>query len=277
MKAATAIGVAIALLSLMIGGIMKGTTPTALINPAAFVIIVPTVAGCTLAAVGMARFKLIPTLYKITFSPPDLDLAGKVRQLCGFADRARRDGLLALEEDLETIDDEFTRKGMQLVVDGTDPDLLAEILEADTQAMHARHKANAQVFMKAGAFAPTIGVMGTVVGLVHVLGNLSAPETLGPSIATAFIATLYGIATANLIFLPVGSRLTALSQEEVAQRTLILEGIMAVQAGDNPRIVQEKLLSFIAPADREAARAEPNRPSLTAVDGGAAAETAEAA
>ena len=277
MKAATAIGVAIALLSLMIGGIMKGTTPTALINPAAFVIIVPTVAGCTLAACGMARFKLIPTLYKIAFSPPDLDLPGKVRQLCGFSDRARRDGLLALEEDLETIEDEFTRKGMQLVVDGTDPDLLAEILEADTQAMHARHKANAQVFMKAGAVAPTIGVMGTVVGLVHVLGNLSAPETLGPSIATAFIATLYGIATANLIFLPVGSRLGALSQEEVHQRTLILEGIMAVQAGDNPRIVQEKLLSFVAPDERDAAREDSGRPSLTAVDGGAAAESAEAA
>lgn len=269
MKAATAIGVAIALVSLMVGGIMKGTQPMALMNPAAFVIIVPTVAGCTLAAVGMARFKLIPTLYKVAFSPPDLDLPGKVRQLCGFAERARRDGLLALEEELETIDDEFTKKGMQLVVDGTDPELLAEILEADTQAMHARHKGNAQVFMKAGAFAPTIGVMGTVVGLVHVLGNLSAPETLGPSIATAFIATLYGIATANLIFLPVGSRLALLSSEEVHQRTLILEGIMAVQAGDNPRIVQEKLLSFVAPEEREAAREEPARPNLTAVEGGA--------
>ena len=274
MKAATAIGVVVAILSLVIGGIMKGTQPTQLINPAAFVIIVPTVAGCTLAACGMAAFKLIPTLYKISFSPPDLDLAGSVRRLTGFAERARKDGLLALEDEIESIEDPFTQKGMQLVVDGTDPELLVEILEADTEAMHARHKANASVFMKAGAFAPTIGVMGTVVGLVHVLGNLSAPETLGPSIATAFIATLYGIATANLIFLPVGSRLTALSQEEVQSRTLIIEGIMAIQAGDNPRIVQEKLLSYVAPADREAAAAEDKRPSLTAVDGGAAAEAA---
>lgn len=269
MKAATAIGVIVAIISLIVGGTMKGTSPSQLINPAAFVIIIPTVAGCTLAAVGMARFKLIPTLYKTAFSPPDLDLGGKVRQLTGFAEKARKDGLLALEEQIDSIDDEFTRKGMQLVVDGTDPELLAEILEADTHAMHARHKANATVFMKAGAFAPTIGVMGTVVGLVAVLGNLSAPETLGPAIATAFIATLYGIASANLIFLPVGSRLTALSGEEVQARELVLEGIMAIQAGDNPRIVQEKLLSYIPPEERAAVREGSGKPSLTAVDGGA--------
>lgn len=274
MKAATAIGVVLALVSLMVGGFMKGVSPTQLINPAAFIIIVPTVAGCTLAAVGMQRFKLIPTLYKTSFSPPDLDLAGSVRRLTGFAERARKDGLLALEDEIESIEDEFTRKGMQLVVDGTDPELLQEILEADTEAMHARHKANANVFMKAGAFAPTIGVMGTVVGLVHVLGNLDAPETLGPAIATAFIATLYGIGAANLIFLPVGSRLTALSGEEVHARQLVLEGIIAIQAGDNPRIVQEKLLSFVAPDERAAVTEEDQRPSLTAVDGGAASEAA---
>lgn len=274
MKAATAIGVVFAIGSLIVGGIMKGTSPMSLINPAAFVIIIPTVAGCTMASVGIAKFKLVPSLYKTAFSPPDLNLPASVTQLTGFAEKARKDGLLALEEQLDTIEDEFTRKGMQLVVDGTDPDLLAEILETDTQAMHARHKANATVFMKAGAFAPTIGVMGTVVGLVSVLGNLSAPETLGPSIATAFIATLYGIGSANLIFLPVGSRLAALSGEEVQARAMILEGIMAIQSGDNPRIVQEKLLCYLAPDARDAVRETGGKPSLTAVDGGAGAAEA---
>lgn len=274
MRAATAIGVVVAIASLVIGGIMKGTQPMSLFNPAAFVIILPTVAGCTLASVGMARFKLVPTLYKRAFSPPDLDLASSVQQLTGFAESARKDGLLALEGQIDGIEDEFTRKGMQLVVDGTDPDLLIEIMESDTTAMHARHKANAASFMKAGAYAPTIGVMGTVVGLVSVLGNLSAPETLGPSIATAFIATLYGIASANLVFLPVGSRLVALSAEEVESRHLILEGVLAIQAGENPRIVQEKLLSFVAPAARADVRAGSGKPTLTAVEGGAAAEAA---
>lgn len=272
MKAASAIGIGIALFGLVVGGIMKGTQPTQLINPAAFVIILPTTLGCTIAACGLARAKLIPKMYKTAFSPPPIDLAGSVRQMTGFAERARKDGLLALEEDIEGIEDEFTKKGMQLIVDGTDPDLLAEIMEADTQAMHARHKANAAVFTKAGAFAPTIGVMGTVIGLVHVLGNLSAPETLGPSIATAFIATLYGIGSANIFFLPIGARLTALSGEEVHARTVILEGILAVQSGDNPRVVQEKLLSFIPPDEREAARGEGERPNLHAVEGGAADE-----
>jgi len=277
MKAATAIGIGIAFVSLIVGGIMKGTQPTALMNPAAFVIILPTTLGCTIAACGMARAKLIPTLFKKAISPPEQDLGGSVQQLVGFAERARKDGLLALEEDVEAIEDEFTRKGLQLVVDGTDPELLAEVLEADTQAMHARHKANATVFTKAGAFAPTIGVMGTVIGLVHVLGNLSAPETLGPSIATAFIATLYGIGAANVVFLPVGARLQALSAEEVHMRNLILEGVLAIQAGDNPRVVQEKLLSYVPPAEREAVRDGGGaKPNLSAVDGGAAA-TAKAA
>jgi chemotaxis protein MotA len=256
---------------------MKGTQPTQLINPAAFVIILPTTLGCTIAACGMEKAKLIPTLYKIAFSPPEKDLGATVTQLTGFAEKARKDGLLALEEEVEQIEDEFTRKGMQLVVDGTDPELLAEVLEADTHAMHARHKANANVFMKAGAFAPTIGVMGTVVGLVHVLGNLSAPETLGPSIATAFIATLYGIGAANLVILPVGVRLGNLSGEEVQARTMILEGILAIQAGDNPRVVQEKLLSYVPPADRETVRNGGEKPSLSAVDGGAAEPAAQAA
>jgi chemotaxis protein MotA len=273
-KAATAIGIGIALVSLVVGGIMKGTQPMQLMNPAAFVIILPTTLGCTIAACGMEKAKLIPTLYKIAFSPPPLDLGASVRQLTGFAERARKDGLLALEEEVESIEDEFTRKGLQLVVDGTDPELLAEVLEADTHAMHARHKANANVFMKAGAFAPTIGVMGTVVGLVHVLGNLSAPETLGPSIATAFIATLYGIGAANLVILPVGVRLGNLSGEEVHARTLVLEGILAIQAGDNPRVVMEKLLSYVPPAEREAVRSGDDKPSLKSVDGGAAAEPA---
>jgi chemotaxis protein MotA len=268
-KAATAIGIGIALVSLVVGGIMKGTQPMQLMNPAAFVIILPTTLGCTIAACGMERAKLIPTLFKKAISPEPIELGTTVRQLTGFAERARKDGLLALEEEVESIEDEFTRKGLQLVVDGTDPELLAEVLEADTHAMHARHKANAVVFNKAGAFAPTIGVMGTVIGLVHVLGNLSAPETLGPSIATAFIATLYGIGAANVVFIPVGARLGALSAEEVQFRTLILEGVLAIQAGDNPRVVQEKLLSYVPPAEREAVVHGDAKPSLKAVDGGA--------
>jgi chemotaxis protein MotA len=273
MKAATGIGIGIALISLVIGGFLKGTQPMQLFNVAAFVIIVPTTLGCTIAACGMERAKLIPSLYKRVMSPPELNLPGTVRQMTGFAERARKDGLLALEEDVNGIEDEFTKKGMQLVVDGTDPDLLAEIMESDIEAMQGRHKANATMFNKAGAFAPTIGVMGTVVGLISVLGNLSAPETLGPKIAMAFIATLYGIGSANVFFIPIGTRLTALSADEAHARRVVLEGILAIQAGDNPRVVQEKLLSFLSPAEREEARGD-DGPKLSAVPGGEQAQAA---
>ncbi len=267
MKAATGIGIAVAIGAILGGAVMEGTSPAALLNIPAIIIIFPSTFGATLAAVGMERAKLIPSLYKRVLSAEPANPGALVAELVGFAERARKDGLLALEAEIGGIEDDFTRKGMQLVVDGTDPDLLAEILESDTEAMHARHKSGWQVFEKAGGFAPTMGVLGTVMGLIHVLGNLAQPETLGPAISGAFIATLFGVGAANVVFLPVANRLQAMSEEEVQARTLQLEGILAIQAGDNPRIVQEKLLSFVPPAQRAAAAGEKS--------GGAAAPVAE--
>jgi len=162
------------------------------------------------------------------------------------------------------------RKGMQLIVDGTDPDLLRDILDAEIDAMAARHRLGFAVFEKAGGLAPTIGVLGTVVSLVHVLSNLSAPETLGPAISGAFIATLYGVGSANVVYLPVCYSLQMLSQKEVDERSLVLEGILAIQAGDNPRMVQQKLLSYLGPAEREIVESGDAKTELKSVDGGAA-------
>jgi chemotaxis protein MotA len=167
-----------------------------------------------------------------------------------LADKARRDGLLALEDDLAEVEDDFTRKGVQLVVDGTDSDLVRAILLSEIDGMAARHKANAHVFATAGGFAPTLGIIGTVLSLVHVLENLSSPATLGHSIAGAFIATLYGVGSANLVFLPVANKLKELAAEELVYREMQLEAILSIQAGDNPRMLGEKLETFLAPADR---------------------------
>ena len=146
----------------------------------------------------------------------------------------------------------YTKKGLQLVVDGTDPDLVAEILESENDAMRKRHAAAVQPFDKAGGYAPTMGIIGTVFGLIHVLGNLDKPETLGPSISAAFIATLLGVASANVIYLPISARCKQLSQAELHMRSLIVEGILSIQAGDNPRVVQEKLITFVPPSERPA-------------------------
>jgi chemotaxis protein MotA len=194
--------------------------------------------------------KRIPALYKLVFSAEPPDLRSRVELLVSLAEQARREGLLALDARLGSIEDDFTRKGMQLVVDGTDPELVRSILEADIDGMAARHAEGASPFEKAGGFAPTMGIIGTVMGLVHVLENLAAPATLGPSISSAFIATLMGVGSANVIFLPVANRLKAISAQEMELRLLTLDGIISVQAGDNPRIVADRLNSYVAPADR---------------------------
>src|SRR5262245_6118880 len=252
MKASSIIGLGIAVLRLFLGPSMEGSNPMAIINPSAMLIVLCGTLGATIIGANFDAVKQIPKSYMKVFNSPVQDLNALVKELVGYAESARRDGLLALDEQTGSIEDPFTRKGLQLVVDGTDPDLVADILEAETTAMKKRHATGRQPFEKAGGYAPTMGIIGTVFGLIHVLANLDAPETLGPSISSAFIATLIGVASANVIYLPVATKLKQISEEELHARALIVEGILSIQAGDNPRVVQEKLITFVPPAQREA-------------------------
>src|ERR1700749_805620 len=253
MKPATAIGIVVATLGILMAGIMGGTSPAAFMDIPALLIIIGGTGGVTMASVGMDGMKKIPALYKIAFGPPEIDLNARVQQLRGFAEQARREDILALDGQTSEIEDDSTRKGLQLRVDGSDPELVREVLEAEIDGMMARHHEGVAPFEKAGGFAPTIGIIGTVMGLVHVLQNLSAPATLGPSISSPFIATLIGVGSANFIYLPIANRLKAMSTEEVELRTLTVEGILSVQAGDNPRVVADKLTSYVPPALRDGA------------------------
>jgi chemotaxis protein MotA len=253
MKAATAIGIGVAFGSLMMSSMMDGTSPASFINIPALMIILGGTAGVTLASVGMDSMKRVPSLYKLVFSAEPPDMRGQLDRLVSLADKARREGLLALDALLPEIEDPFTRNALQLVVDGTDPEMVNAILEAEVEGMEARHEVSAGPFEKAGGFAPTMGIIGTVLGLVHVLQNLSAPSELGPSISAAFIATLMGVGSANVIFLPVANRLKAISAEETELRMMTVEGILSIQAGDNPRLVSEKLMSYLPPAERPGA------------------------
>jgi chemotaxis protein MotA len=247
MKASSAIGVIVGCLGIAMGATMEGSNIMAVLNPSAMLIVLVGTLGATITGTSFENVKNIPTLFKKAFIADPPDLNGRVTELVHYAEQARRDGLLALDEQLSSIEDPYTRKGLQLVVDGTDPELVADVLEAENDAMRKRHAGGAQPFEKAGGYAPTMGIIGTVFGLVHVLGNLSQPETLGPSISAAFIATLLGISSANLFYLPIAARLKQLSQEELHFRTMTLEGILAIQAGDNPRVVQEKLTAYVPP------------------------------
>ena len=253
MKAASLIGIVIACVLIAVGATMEGSQVTAILNLPAILIVFGGTFGATMASSGMDAIKRLPALYKTAFSPPDLNLNGRVQELVGYAEKARRDGLLALDQQLAEVQDPYVRKGLQLVVDGTDADLVADVLEAENSAMKKRHALAAQPFALAGGYAPTMGIVGTVFGLIHVLGNLDKPETLGPSIAAAFVATLLGVASANVVFVPIGMRLKALSQEELHARELTMEGILSIQAGDNPRVIAEKLIAYVPPAQRPSA------------------------
>ncbi len=250
MKFGTAIGIVISLVGIAMGATMEGANVMVVINIPAILIVLVGTLGATIAACGLEAHIRLPKLYIKAFMPDDLDLVGRVNELVGYAEKARRDGLLALDEAVKEIKDPVTKNGVQLVVDGTDPDLVAAVLDAENEAMRKRHSLGRAPFMQAGALAPTMGIVGTVFGLVNVMNNLNNPESLGPLIAAAFLATLIGVGSANCVFLPIANRLKELSEEEMHFREMTLEGVLAIQAGDNPRVVSEKLMAYVPPAKR---------------------------
>jgi chemotaxis protein MotA len=186
-----------------------------------------------------------------TFQKNALDVGELVSKLVKFAEKARREGLLALEAEVASAGDPFLQKGIQLVADGLDQETIKDMLETELDFVASRHASGAAMLDAAGGFAPTMGVLGTVMGLVTVLGNLSDPQSLGPAIAVAFLATLYGVGSANVIFLPMGQKLKRKSEEEMLLREVMIAGIISIQAGDNPQIVEEKLKAYLSPAIRK--------------------------
>lgn len=175
-----------------------------------------------------------------------------------LSEKARREGLLSLEEEEGTLHNEFMKKGIMLVVDGQDPELIRQVLEIDISQMEHRHEVPQTIMAAAGGFAPTFGIIGTVSSLIGVLANLdpaAGQEALAASIAAAFVATFLGLATANLVYLPLGEKLRENTKHEVAMRRMMIEGILSVQAGENPRVIFDKLEGFLSPSQRKVARA----------------------
>ncbi|MCX6378684.1 MAG: MotA/TolQ/ExbB proton channel family protein [Armatimonadetes bacterium] len=167
-----------------------------------------------------------------------------------FADKARREGLLSLENDAKAMDVPLLKQGIFLVIDGTDPETIRDILSTDLHYQEMNFRAEESIFTTLGGFAPTLGIIGTVMGLIHMLAQLNDPGKMGPLIAGAFIATLYGVTSANLIFLPIAHKLRAIAGEEILLQEVILEGVLAIQAGNSPRLVEERLKSYVAPRQR---------------------------
>lgn len=225
--------------------ISAGSSPTALWDTSSFVLVFGGTIGVTMMTMPAQDVITAVKLLGRAFSNADAQYAETIQLFEELAEQARRDGLLSLEEQISQIDNTFIQKGMQLLVDGTDPNLLREMLELDIDQLASRHARHYGVLETMGAYAPTMGMLGTVMGIIFTLANLSTPEEIGAKVAIAFITTLYGALFANFIFLPIGGRLKKMSQLEVSERELALEGMLAVQAGDNPQIVKQKLEAFL--------------------------------
>lgn len=243
MDPAAIVGVVLGFVAVFGTQILEGGSPASiLLIPPLFLIFVGS-AGAALASntlPGMlGGIKWL--IYAMTAKKSDPEAV--IEPLVKMAERARREGLLALESEVENVDDPFMKRGLQMAVDGTDPDDLYEILTAEVRAKKASAKAGAGFWMDAGGYSPTIGIIGTVVGLVHVLENLSDPSKLGKLIAGAFVATLWGVMSANIMFLPFGKRIVAVATAEAARMELVIDGVLAIQAGSNPRVVATKLRS----------------------------------
>ena len=252
MDLATLIGLILAIVGIIGGNILEGGNPAALINIPGLMIVVVGTLGAVMISQPMSVMVGLPKfLMKALMGGKGHNSAETVDLFVTMADKARREGLLALEADVDKIHDPFTRKGVQLMIDGTDPELLREIMEIEADAMKHRHEGNFAALEFMGGIAPTIGVLGAVMGLMGVMGHLNQPDKIGPGIATAFVATFYGVFTANVLWLPLAKKLSNNSKHELHALNVVIEGLMSIQSGDNPRIVREKLEGFLQPRERQ--------------------------
>ena len=228
--------------------ILDGGSPAELFAvPQAILLIIGGSIAATTITVPLDILMKVPKLLGIATKNTHFDVSGTIDLLVKMTDRARRDGLLALEEDSRNIQDPFLQKAIMMIVDGVDPSQVRAIMETTIENMQERHKSCYSFFTTAGGFAPTFGIIGTVMGLISVLKELDNPSKLAKSIASAFLATLWGLMMANLVYLPLGGKLKAKSEEEVAFRMMTMEGVLSLQAGENPSILREKLSAFLPP------------------------------
>jgi chemotaxis protein MotA len=251
MDLSTIIGLVLGLAAVVGGAALEGLHMGALVQPTAAIIVL----GGTIAATCVSfpvptLINAIKDLKKVFFTPQD-DPEGVIKNIINYAAKARRNGLISLEQEAQTVKDTFTKKGISLVVDGIDPQKLRETLETEMATFETHGKGSAEVFEAAGGFAPTIGIIGAVLGLIHVMSNLSDPSKLGGGIAVAFVATIYGLMTANIFCIPFGTKLKHRVKDEILQKEMVIEGLIAIQNGENPHFIEQKLRAYLHDAAPE--------------------------
>ena len=239
------IGLVLALIAVVGGSILKGAGVEALLSPAAFTIVIVGTLASIFLHTPPKTFMQGMKMAKWVFVPPKLEPEALIERIVGWSTTARKQGLLALEPEVETEADGFIKKGLQMLVDGAEPDAIRNILEVEVQTREHQDLQAAKVFESMGVYAPTLGIIGAVMGLMAVLKNLADPSKLGHGIAAAFVATIYGIGSANLFFLPMAAKLKALVGDQTRVREMFVEGLISISQGENPRNIEAKLRGFL--------------------------------
>ncbi len=239
-------GLIIGLTAILLGQVLEGGHISSLVQPTAFIIVIGGTLGAVMLQSPLRVFLDGMRMAKWVFFPPAIKNETIIKQIVDWSTVARKEGLLALEGQLNRMPDPFMRRGLQMLVDGVEPARVREVLEVEIDTWESQLKQGAKIWESAGGYAPTIGILGAVMGLIHVMENLSDPAKLGSGIAVAFVATIYGVGSANLIFLPVAKKLLAHIGALAMQREMFVNGLIGVAHGDNPRIIESRMRGYTA-------------------------------
>lgn len=250
MDLTTLMGIILGLL-MIVGSIVSGGAGASFIHVPSMMITIGGTIAAVLITYPATKVKEVLSVAKKTVNAPDLELAPWYRALIDIATIARRDGMLALEEKLPELGDEFLERGLQMVVDGNSPETVNDILQLEIVNMEERHEVGHSIFKNMGTYSPAFGMIGTLIGLVQMLKNLSDPSMIGAGMAVALLTTFYGAFFANLFCIPLQGKLEQRTNEESLLKRMLLTGIMSIQSGDSPRVVGDKLLAYISPDERE--------------------------
>ena len=237
-------GLTLAIAAIIVGQVLEGGHVASLVQPTAFLIVIGGTLGAVMLQSSLKVFRTGMQMVRWVFVPPLLDHDTLIAEVVGWSNVARKEGLLSLESQIPAVEDPFIRKGLQLLVDGVEPERLREVLEVEIDTWEGQMKLGAKIWEAAGGYAPTIGILGAVMGLIHVMENLSDPSKLGAGIAVAFVATIYGVGSANLIFLPVSKKLLGVIGTLVSMREMLVDGLVGIANGDNPRIIESRLKGY---------------------------------
>lgn len=240
------VGLGLGLAAIMAGQVLEGGRLSSLFQPAAFIIVLGGTLGATMLQTRYAIFVRGMRMGSWAFALPAQGPDDMIRKLVGWAQLSRREGILVLEKQVGNEPDPFYRKGIQLLVDGADAERLREVMDVEITTYENTLRQAARVWDSAAGYAPTIGILGAVLGLIHVMENLGDPTRLGAGIATAFVATIYGVGTANLVFLPIGRKLQSHVSQLISVREMFVDGLAGIANGDNPRIIESRLLGYVA-------------------------------